>query len=146
MPTSDDFATLVESCVGVPFVPGGRTKAGLDCAGVIGLPLKELNLPFDDKSGYTLRIGTDYYQDIIQGLKKSFRQLKKVDWQRGDVIAYKHRGLPGHCAVYVGSPDGYPVFVEAVATKNVQRHGMATDWIDRIEKVHGEWSIWRLKA
>jgi len=151
MSIQDQFADLARSCVGTPFSDcGGREKGrGLDCAGTIAWPLKQLGLPYEDKKGYTLGPGTDHYFDIIAGLRKSFRKLPRkipVKWQRGDVIVYRHRGLPGHCLIYVSEHEGRPIFVEAVVGRTVQERGMATDWIDRLEGVRADWGIWRLKG
>jgi cell wall-associated NlpC family hydrolase len=137
------FADHVRECLGVPFLRGGRDKSrGLDCVGIIHYALNQMGIEHDDAK-YALTGGADQYQLLTRCLSSCFIQAQ-LPFQVGDVLAYKHPGSPGHAMVFVREICKEKKFIECVPGRGVQERSILTDWLPRIEKTKGQYSLWRL--
>lgn len=154
MDRSDLFLLHVRDCLGVPFVRGGRDPArGIDCVGTIHYGLSEAGIVHDD-ARYALTGGADLYPLLVRCLGSCFVRVggfsdgalkcTPPSFCPGDVLAYRHPRCPGHAMVFSREVCGEKKFIECVPGFGVQERSIDTDWRVKIERVKGDWSLWRL--
>lgn len=78
------IVTAARSYIGVPYVYGGTSRAGIDCSGLTQAAHKAVGIYIPRTSGSQLGSGK-----VINGLENALP---------GDVICY-----PGHVAIYIGN-------------------------------------------
>lgn len=119
----------------VPFVPGGRSRDGLDCWGVVWLAHKEYY-------GNQLYSGTEEYEphDIKNYEKlgslvnKYLPGWSKVDKsQPGDVLLMRLRGRPIHVGLIIS--EGVMLHIEHGIELCVEKYGN-TVWKNRIVGIY----------
>ncbi len=90
--------------VGLPFAAHGRTRAGVDCWGLVRLVLAEkrgLQLP-DYGNGYADSEDRSSVPSAIRtGLRDGWHQLERPE--PGALVVFVIGGLPMHCGVVVTS-------------------------------------------
>ncbi len=98
-----------EKYLGVPFVDGGRSFAGCDCAGlVILIYKKELDVDINDSTlsysagGYHNRASRAALDGLISESLAKWRSVEIKNIQPFDVVRYSIGGARCHCGVYVG--------------------------------------------
>lgn len=143
MTIQEQFAACAESYLGVKFQRGGRSREGVDCIGLICACLTEIGVAFSDRTDYSFREGSDLYAQIVAELPQAFEEVTG-EYQRGDLLCFRFRKMPGHCAVY----DGHQGLIHALEQKVNQNGKLAAQvgyspldesWRKRVV------SVWRLK-
>ena len=99
MKIGDAIAAQAESWIDVPFAWQGRSRAGVDCKGLLAGVLAELDLPEAASApalagDYGGRVPTDR---LKAGLRRMFDQVQ--DRQAGDFLLCKVGGTAQHLAI-----------------------------------------------
>ena len=126
----------VNDYVGLPFVDGGRTRAGVDCYGLVRLVLRE-------QFGISLPDYGDVYQSVRERetIAGALTQ-EKSRWvnieqphaaQLGDVALFRVGGLPLHCGLVL-SPDVMLHVCQGCETVVEEMHGLV--WGARFEGIY----------
>lgn len=141
--------------LGVPFLHQGRTKAGLDCVGLLGCAADDLGIPNEvqaslkdyarapDSTMFELKIKT-----MLEAIPYSRLQAFNVQFKPGDIFSFwvDKPGKPRHVAVYMGKDgNGNETMLHSIATKPhcvVEQPINHSFWVPRI---HGAWKLPNLK-
>lgn len=92
--------------VGLPYLPGGRTREGLDCWGLFALIWAEqFGRALPDYDGLSWRKGADAEEvaRCARSYAERFRQIDPGTEQCGDGILFRMRGVPLHLGMVVYS-------------------------------------------
>lgn len=133
--TRDQYIKQVRSLLGppsVPYVHAGRTRIGVDCVGVITLPLMELGVPFKDKRNYT-NCATDI--GLVSSLSEQLVPINHRERKPGDIVVLwvnKSTKLPQHVGVIVQSPKGHEAIVHAFSERQRVVENALGYWANRI--------------
>jgi len=138
---------------GVRFLHQGRTRAGVDCVGLLACAANDLGVPnivHANLRDYQRAPDSDMFRQEIARLLTPlpYNRLQPIRKQLlpGDVIAFwvDKRGLPRHVAVYTGlNENGRDMIIHAYA--KVQKCVVEQEldigfWSPRID------SVWRLPS
>lgn len=130
MPSRDDVVELARSYLGVKWMHQGRTRLGIDCAGLVIEVGNELELLDNFKFNEYPR------KAISNAFLKAFREnMDRVTFQEakiGDVMLFRDSQFPCHCGI-LGWKNNEMTFVHAHAlSKQVVEDALADgDWLDR---------------
>lgn len=95
----------VNAYVGLPFVPRGRTRDGVDCYGLFRLVFAErfdIALPSFDGLYTTTEDGQEL-ADIIAQRLGPWREVEVGTERAGDGVLMSFKGLPRHIGLVLGS-------------------------------------------
>lgn len=146
-----DWLNALNSYKGVRFLHQGRSRAGVDCVGLLSCAAADLGYAnevqanlrdyqrYPDSTMFQRRIGDFLTQMPYNRLQPIRKQLKP-----GDVMVFwvDRRGLPRHVAVYTGvNNSGFDMMLHAYAKTPKCVVEQAIDpgfWYQRLD------SLWRL--
>lgn len=146
MSRGEELASIAKRCVGTPWGEKGRAPGeALDCVGIVAVALRELGLPCQDLSDYSLDSHRQNYHLVCRQLVPPFCSIDSPG-EPGDVVALKmaRPEVDGHLVVYVGNLAGQPYMVEAERFRKVVMRPIPVDWLGRIKRLGGQWSAFRL--
>lgn len=114
--------------VGVPWRHQGRSRLGLDCAGLLVLAFRDCGRELVDLAGYTRHPWRD---GLLRALGSNFTPVSEPP-QPGDILLFRITREPQHLAIrtdkgMIHSHAGSPGVVE---------HGMDRYWTDRLIGVY----------
>jgi len=84
--------------LGVPFKHRGRTKAGLDCAGLIVRCYKDLERPVVDREVYGREPHRDGLRETLNA--NTLEVVTSKPWQPGDIVLMKFVSEPHHLGIF----------------------------------------------
>lgn len=122
------------SYLGVRFRHQGRSRQGVDCAGLIAVCLIALGREPTDVEAYGR-------EPLNQGLRamlvENFGEpIAKADMQPGDVALMRFRGEPSHVGLVTDYPYGGLALIHAFAqVKKVVEHRIDSEWLGNIVEV-----------
>lgn len=129
---------LVHACrkyLNVPFKHRGRTRRGLDCAGLIVIAFQDLGRPVVDMRVY----GREPHKDGLRQVVESNR-LEKVaagDWRPGDIALMCFTKEPHHLAVFGDySLGGLSLIHSYGRVGKVVEHRLDEVWTSRVLEVY----------
>jgi|WetSurSiteA1Bulk_404760.scaffolds.fasta_scaffold12247_3 cell wall-associated NlpC family hydrolase len=123
----DNFIQSARSFVGSPFKHQGRTKNGIDCIGLIIIPLNELGFFSYDNKNYK-RYG--FGDGLIEVIKKYCYELDSpYKLEKGDILLYSN-GRSQHLAIYTGNS----IIHANNKIGKVVEHSLDNYWITNISK------------
>jgi cell wall-associated NlpC family hydrolase len=126
-----DVVNLARSYVGTKYRHQGRTREGIDCAGLVILVGNELGLINYDTDGY-LRKSTG--RQIFQYFKDSgMEQISTSDLKLGDVILTRDSIFPCHCAIICTHdlPSSSRIVHAYAKRRQVVEEYMNAEWINK---------------
>ena len=109
----DDIITEARRWIGTPWRHQGRSRAGVDCVGLIVLVARALGLEPEDVTGYARR------QDgrtLLRHLHKQLDQQTITNWKIGDIGVFKESAFPIHVG-FLSRRDGVPTVIHAHARR-----------------------------
>lgn len=125
----------VQSYLGIPFLEKGRTRAGLDCYGLVRLVYQEqrgLELP-SYAEGYATTTDADEITALYRGeVASQWQERPLADAQCFDVAVLRILGEPIHFALVLDPPYFLHVFRETDVS--VERLD-ALIWQRRVERI-----------
>lgn len=108
----------------------GRTKLGIDCAGLIILVGNSLNLIDYDTANYQRRThGTEF----LDHFRNNMHQKPILDAQPGDVLLFRDKQFPCHSTI-VSEIGGSQTIIHAHALRKkvVEERLNQGDWMQRV--------------
>lgn len=129
--SQDNFISLLRSYLKCPFLHQGRSRFGLDCAGLIILSFKEMGYEFEDLTNYNKRPNQD---DILKTiLANGFYDVNINDMKKGDMLLMSYDENIQHIAVITEENPYY--IIHSVTGKSVIEHRLDDSWKQRIRRV-----------
>lgn len=107
MTTTHEIIAAARSYLGVRFVHQGRSRAGLDCLGLLLLTAEKARLDFDGRSALQLdvpRYGTRPDTDFLHARLMGHLMPVEVP-QLGDILVLMIDGRPQHLAIVTDYPE-----------------------------------------
>ncbi len=95
---ADEIVYVANTLVGVPFRHQGRSRAGLDCAGLIIVIAHLLGLTDKDTVSYSRRPNVEEFTKFM--IEAGCTQLPYGTHERGDILRFNTLGWPVHLGVY----------------------------------------------
>lgn len=132
--TDADIPEWVAEYIGIPHLPAGTTKDGLDCWGLLRLAYNAHSgrvLP--PYSGPAWRSRREPYKPIGEaatGYSEQFQPVPPGEERLFDGILLRMQGVPIHCGMVV-SP-GWMLHVQQGADATVERYRPSLTWENRI--------------
>lgn len=122
------------SYLGTPWRHQGRTRRGIDCAGLVVLVSRALGLADYDSTGYQRRPQSG---DFVGHFDKNLTRRPRGEALPGDVILFRDRQYTCHSAI-VSERHGKPTIVHAYARRRrvVEEYLDQDDWENKIMHVY----------
>lgn len=135
--TGADIARTARGYLGVPYLHLGRSRHGLDCAGLVLLTAHDLGLTDWDDTAYSRQPDTVHLRACVE---KLCRRVCCGDCARpGDVLLMTIRGSAQHLGIVtVAAAEGRPAYlIHAYQTPGrVVEHSIDRRWRRRIVGVY----------
>jgi cell wall-associated NlpC family hydrolase len=100
-----DYIVMVRSLVGCRYAHAGRSRDGMDCVGVVVVPLNEMGIYPPDESNYS-REAFDH--TLAAEIGKRAVAIDPQHREAGDIVLFwcnRRTRMPQHVAVLVGADD-----------------------------------------
>lgn len=109
----DDIITEARRWIGTPWRHQGRSRAGVDCVGLVVMVARNLGLEPEDVTGYARR------QDgrtLLRHLHKQLDQKFIINWKIGYIGVFKESAFPIHVG-FLSNREGVPTVIHAHARR-----------------------------
>lgn len=117
-----EIVDAARSYLGVPFVHEGRSRGGLDCAGLLCRVFTDLVLPYEDKLGYDRSpVGQDFFQHLLKHMKPNLTNTLPI----GSVGLIRQSRYPCHIGIF-SEIYGRKHFIQAHEQRNAV---VEEDWL-----------------
>jgi len=119
--------------IGVPFKHQGRTRAGLDCAGLVIAAVSDTgrNL-IDARTGYGRLPSNGILEDTLSMTKDLVRMPKNTELEKDDILAFRFTDEPQHLAIYTGES----LIHSITSVGKVAEHKFVGFWKKRVAAVY----------
>lgn len=126
-----DIIAEARSWLWVPWAHQGRTRAGIDCVGLIVLVCRELAL-VDGDYDYTNYQRRSHGIEFMNEFKTRMKRTALGQAKDGDVMLFRDNAYPCHAA-FVASKTGYQTIIHAHAPSRrvVETNLQQGDWLQR---------------
>lgn len=129
MPSRDDVIAETRTWLEVPWVHQGRSRQGIDCAGLVVVVSRALSLADHDEVGYQRRPnGYNFMRPFCEHMdRKSI-----ADMAPGDVMLFRDGAFPCHVAILSWRLDHMTIIHAHATRKKVLEEPIEQgDWLDR---------------
>lgn len=135
MTTRAQFVAEARSHIGEPWLHQGRTRAGLDCLGLVLLTARALGLTEIDFTGYSM---ANNPQLLFDACDEHMERIALKDAQVADVVAISYHGVPHHLAILGDYQHGGLSLIHALNLwdRKVVEHGLDDGWRRRIVRAY----------
>ena len=129
------FVAAARSYLGVPFRHQGRSRRGVDCAGLFAVAVHDMGKPYYNVEAYSREPSNNGLRDAaIANLGDA---IPKDQMRHGDVVLLQFVGEPCHVGIITDYPDGGFALLHTFAqVKKVVEHRMDQEWLDRIVEIY----------
>lgn len=128
--TPADVAATARAYLGVRFVHQGRSRAGMDCAGLVVRVAQDLGLSEFDWRGYGRLPEADRMREVMQSQCVELKPGTAPSL--GLVALMRFEAEPQHLAIVVDHPHGLGVVHALMAERKVAEHRLDATWSQRI--------------
>jgi cell wall-associated NlpC family hydrolase len=126
----EDIVAAARSWLGVPWRHQGRTRQGVDCAGLVVLVGRELGLADYDTHAYSRR---PEGQGFVQHFRAAMDGIPLPEARLGDVLVFADTAYPCHCG-FLTEKLGQPHLLHAHALRRkVIEEPYAGEWPAKVK-------------
>ena len=130
MPSRTDIVAVARGYLGVPWRHQGRTRAGLDCAGLIVMVARDLGLSDYDSTAYGRRAQG---HGFLSPFRHTMDGVPVPDMRIGDVLLFADAAYPCHCGI-VSERHEVPHLIHAYALRRqVVEEPYAGEWPAKVK-------------
>lgn len=127
--TADAIIAEARGWLGIPWRHQGRTRAGIDCVGLVVCVAHALDLSDYDATGYGRRAQG---QGFVAHFRDNMDAVAIPDARPGDVLVFSDHAYPCHCG-FLTERLGHPHLLHAHATRRkVIEEPYAGEWPARV--------------
>lgn len=129
MRNRDDIVAEARGWLGVPWKHQGRTRRGIDCAGLVILVGKALGVVDYDTTNYQRRT---HSHDFLKHFRKNMKQKPITEAVPGDVILFRDKQFPCHSSI-VAEIGGAMTIIHAHALRRkvIEERMDQGQWLER---------------
>jgi hypothetical protein len=136
--TPDELAAFVSaarSCMDVPFRHQGRSKRGLDCAGLFAYAVDAIGKPYYNVAAYSREPHNNGLRlAVVENLGPA---IPRAQMRHGDIALMTFVGEPCHVGIITDYPlGGFALLHTFAQVKKVVEHRMDAEWLGRIVEVY----------
>ena len=125
-----EIVAAARGYLGVPWRHQGRTRAGLDCAGLIVMVARDLSLSDYDSTAYGRRAQGHAF---IEPFRQTMDGVPLPEMQIGDVLLFADAAYPCHCGI-VSERHQLPHLIHAYALRRqVVEEPYAGEWPAKVK-------------
>jgi cell wall-associated NlpC family hydrolase len=125
VPTDQDVVAAARGYLGVPWRHQGRSRAGLDCGGLVVLVARDLGLADYDVLGYSRHAQG---QSLVRHFAAVMDATPPAAMRSGDVLVFAEAAWPCHAAI-LSTKHGRPHLIHAHALRRqVIEEPFAGEW------------------
>lgn len=128
--TPADVAATARAYLGVRFVHQGRSRAGMDCAGLVVRVAQDLGLSEFDWRGYGRLPEADRMREVMQSQCVELKPGTAPSL--GLVALMRFEAEPQHLAIVVDHPHGLGIVHALMTERKVAEHRLDATWSQRI--------------
>ncbi|MCV0351593.1 MAG: C40 family peptidase [Nitratireductor sp.] len=127
---ADAIVAEARTWLGVPWRHQGRSRAGVDCAGLVVLVARTLELADHDSTAYGRRAQG---QGFVEHFRGHMEGIAVTQARPGDVLVFADQAYPCHCG-FLTERLGRPHLLHAHATRRqVIEEPYAGEWAAKIK-------------
>lgn len=125
------FVKAARSYLGVPFRHQGRSRRGLDCAGLFVAAISDIGRTFFNVAAYSREpLNSGLRTAVVTNLGDP---IQKADMREGDVALMRFRGEPSHVGIITNYPlGGFALLHTFAQMKKVVEHRIDEEWMRNI--------------
>lgn len=127
-----DLSTAARSFLGTPFKHLGRTKEGVDCAGLVILSGLACGYTFADRRTYSRFPNEAQLQETLAQSKELVMLPKHTEVLKNDIILFRFSEEPQH----LGICGGDTLIHSYASAEKVIEHRFADVWKKRIVNIY----------
>lgn len=129
MVTRQDIVNEARSWLGVRWTHQGRTREGIDCAGLVILVGRDLGLTHYDTTAYRRR--PDHAKFIDYFLAGGGTRVPLVKARPGDVLLFTEQAYPCHSSI-ISEKNGVPHIIHAhLPRRGVVEEPLIEPWLSK---------------
>ncbi len=130
MPNREEIVAAARGYLGVPWRHQGRTRAGLDCVGLIVMVARDLGLSDYDSTAYGRRAQGHAF---IEPFRRNMDGVPLHGVRPGDVLLFADAAYPCHCGI-VSERHELPHLIHAYALRRqVVEEPYAGEWTAKVK-------------
>ena len=123
--TADAVIAEARLWLGVPWRHQGRTRAGVDCAGLVVMVARRLRLADYDATGYSRRASGF---DFVRHFQAAMAAVRVAEAVPGDVLVFADGAYPCHCG-FLSLWQDHPHLIHAhVSRRQVVEEPYIGEW------------------
>jgi hypothetical protein len=123
--TSEQVTAEARGWLGVRWRHQGRTRAGVDCAGLVVMVARALELTDYDATGYSRRASGF---DFVRHFQAAMQSVRVAEAQAGDVLVFADGAYPCHCG-FLSLWQDHPHLIHAhVSRRQVVEEPYLGEW------------------
>jgi hypothetical protein len=123
--TSDAVIAEARRWLGTPWRHQGRTRAGVDCAGLVVMVARTLGLADYDAAGYSRRASGF---DFVRHFQAAMESVRVAEAMPGDVLVFADGAYPCHCG-FLSLWQDHPHLIHAhVSRRQVVEEPYIGEW------------------
>ena len=128
--TPADVAATARQYLGVRFQHQGRSRAGMDCAGLVVRVALDLGLPVMDWQGYGRLPRADRMRVMVSA--QCVELAPHTPPSSGHLAMMRFEAEPQHLAIVVDHPQGLGLIHALMHERKVAEHRLDARWLQRI--------------
>lgn len=129
MVTGEDVVTAARKYLGVRYQHQGRTRHGLDCAGLVVRVVHDLGVSEFDSRDYGRQPDP---ARMWATLRLNCAELPRSDWAPGCLAFMHFQGHPMHLGIITPHPQGWGLIHALATSRKVVEHRLDSEWDSRI--------------
>lgn len=99
MTVQQDMLAEAKKLIGTPYKDKGRDEGGIDCAGLLVLVARRLELPHYDSLDYARRPSPIELKRVLDNMPQLERLADKWAWETGDIGNFSTDSHPVHLGI-----------------------------------------------
>lgn len=129
------FVAAARTYLGTPFRHQGRSRRGVDCAGLFAVAVHDIGKPVYNVEAYSREPSNNGLRTAV--VANLGQAIPRDHMRHGDIALMQFVGEPCHVGIITDYPiGGFALLHTFAQVKKVVEHRMDAEWISRIVEVY----------